>query len=65
MVNFNGGKPGSYYGTEIDLQVEWTWRELFTWTVEAAAVLPGDALRDANGDAVPAFLVENRFVFTF
>ena len=65
LVNYNGGKPGSYYGTEIDLQVEWTWRELFTWTVEAAAAIPGDALRDANGDAVPSFLVENRFVFTF
>ena len=30
-----------------------------------AALLPGNSLEDANGDAVPAFLVENRFTFLF
>ncbi|GMV43062.1 MAG: hypothetical protein AMXMBFR64_47780 [Myxococcales bacterium] len=64
-VNFHGGKPGSYYGTELDLQVQWTFRDLFTWTVEAAVLFPGDGLEDENGDAVTSFLVENRFLFVF
>lgn len=64
-VNFHGGDPGSYYGTELDLQLEWTWRQYFKWTVEAAVLFPGDALQDAHGDAVTAFFVENRFLFIF
>jgi hypothetical protein len=64
-VNFHGGDPGSYYGTEFDLQLEWTIADFFTWTIEAAYLLPGDALQDIHGDAVPAYLVENRFVFAF
>jgi hypothetical protein len=64
-VNFHGGKPGSYYGTEIDAQIEWTFRDLFTWTVEGAVVFPGDGLQDENGDGVTSFMVENRFLFVF
>ena len=64
-VNYHGGKPGSYYGTEVDLQVEWRYRDLFTWTVEGAVLFPGDGLEDENGDAVNSFLVENRFLFVF
>ena len=64
-VNFHGGDPGSYYGTEFDLQLQWTYRQHFAWTVESAALLPGDALQDEHGDATPAFLVENRFEFLF
>ena len=63
--NFHGGDPGSYYGTEFALQLEWTIADFFTWTIEAAYLLPGDALQDIHGDAVPAYLVENRFVFAF
>ncbi|HIA04391.1 MAG TPA: hypothetical protein EYN66_21280 [Myxococcales bacterium] len=62
-VNFHGGDPGSYYGTEFDLQLEWTVAKFFTWTLEAAYLIPGDALEDMHGDAVPAYLIENRFVF--
>lgn len=64
-VNFHGGKPGSYYGTEIDLQVEWDFRNFFTWTMEAAVFLPGDAVEDRNGDASTSFLFQNRLVFSF
>ncbi|MEO1267133.1 MAG: hypothetical protein AAFX99_03480 [Myxococcota bacterium] len=64
-VNFHGGRPGSYYGTEFDLQLEWDFRKSFTWTVEAAYLRPGSSLQDAQGDAVPAYLLENRFVYTF
>ncbi len=62
-VNFHGGDPGSYYGTEIDLQIQWTWADFFEWTVEAAVLFPGSSLENEHGHAVTAFLVENRFTF--
>lgn len=64
-VNWNGGRPARYYGTELDLQIEWAFREHFLWTLEGAVLFPGAALRDRSGDAVTAFLVENRFTFLF
>ena len=64
-VNWHGGKPARYYGTELDLQVEWRYRDVFIWTVEGAVLFPGAALEDESGDAVNAFLVQNRFTFTF
>ena len=64
-VNFHGGDPGSYYGTEFDFQLRWAYRSGFFWTVESAALLPGSSLRDENNDAVPSFMVENRFEFVF
>ena len=64
-INYHGGKPGRFYGTEIDFQLGWSFRDFFTWTVEGAVLFPGDALKDENGDAVNAFLVTNRFLFSF
>ena len=64
-VNYHGGDPGSYYGTELDLQLGWTFRERFLWTVESAILFPGSALEDENGDAVNAFFLENRFELLF
>ena len=64
-VNWHGGKPGTYYGTELDLQIEWKYRKYFVWTVEGAVLFPGDALEDESGDAVNSFLVQNRFTFMF
>lgn len=65
VVNYHGGAPGNYFGTELDLQVQWTFHEFFEWTIEGAALFPGSALEDEHGDAVPSFLVENRFLFAF
>ena len=64
-VNFHGGKPGSFYGAEFDLQLGWRFKEHFQWIIEGAYLRPGDGLRDENGDAVPAYMLENRFVFNF
>jgi hypothetical protein len=64
-VNFHGGDPGSYYGTEFDFQLEWRFREYFHWVGEAALLLPGDSLEDEHGNASPSFSFENRFVFAF
>ena len=65
LVNYHGGKPGSYYGTEFDQQLEWTFADLFIWTLEGAVLFPGDGLQDEHGDAVTAFFVENRFTVLF
>lgn len=65
LVNFHGGKPGSYYGTEIDGQLGWRYKDHLEWVIEGAVLFPGDALQDANGDATNTFLLENRFVFNF
>ena len=59
-VNFYGGKPGRYWGTEFDLGVEWYYKDFMAVVVEAAYLLPGAGLRDENNDAVPSFMVEGR-----
>lgn len=64
-VNWNGGRPGRYYGTEVDLQLEFNWKDHFLWTLEGAVLFPGSALRDESGDAANSFLVQNRFTFMF
>lgn len=64
-VNFNGGRPERFYGTELDLQLGLTYKKYFHWTVEGGVLFPGPALQDENGDAVNSFLVENRLEFRF
>lgn len=62
-VNYHGGKPGGYWGTEIDLGVEWRYKTMFEVAVEAGVVFPGSALEDENGDAVTSWMFETRFTF--
>lgn len=64
-INYHGGVPSRFYGTEIDVQLGYRFRENFFWTVEGAVLFPGAALYDEHGDAVRSFLVENRFEFVF
>ena len=66
LVNYNGGKPGDYYGTEIDMRFTVKlWEDHFIFDLEGAVLLPGDALQDINGDAVTSGLIEGRFTFRF
>lgn len=62
-VNYNGGKPGNYWGTEFDLGVSWLYRDVFQTVVEAGVLLPGDAFHDENGEAVPSWMFETRFTY--
>lgn len=62
-VNYNGGKPGNYWGTEVDLGVEWRYRDFFEVAVEFGYLVPGDAFYDENGDAVDSWMLESRFTF--
>lgn len=60
LVNFNGGKPGDYWGTELDLGLELRINDVFHAIVEGAFLFPGSGLRDENGDAVNSWMVETR-----
>lgn len=55
LRNFNGGPPGTYWGTEVDLGLTLRPVPGFALDVEAAYLVPGDALQDEHGDAVDSF----------
>jgi hypothetical protein len=65
LVNFVGGKPGSFYGVELDARAQWQFLNHFALDLEGAVLLPGDALQDRNGDAVHSFLVQGRTTFYY
>jgi hypothetical protein len=65
LINFAGGKPNRYYGTELDGRVQWRFMDHFAADLEAALLFPGSALQDANGDAARSFLVQGRGTFFF
>ena len=65
LVNYVGGRPGRYYGTELDGRVQWRFMDHFEADVEAAILFPGSALEDANGDAARSFLLQGRGTFFF
>lgn len=64
-VNYNGGRPGNYYGTELDGRFQWRYLEHFALDVEGAVLFPGSALRDQDGNAVNGFLLQARTTFFF
>ena len=63
LVNFAGGKPGRYYGTELDLRVQYRLFDHFVFDLESAILFPGDALQNADGYAVRSFLIQGRTTF--
>ena len=65
LVNFAGGKPGRYYGTELDGRIQWRFLEHFAADLEGAILFPGSALEDVNGDAARSVLVQGRGTFFF
>jgi hypothetical protein len=65
LVNFAGGRPSRYYGTELDGRVQWRFMDHFAADLEGAVLFPGSALEDANGDAANSFLVQGRGTFFF
>jgi hypothetical protein len=62
-VNFNGGPPGRYWGTEFDAGLTIAALPGFLFDAEAAYLIPGDALRDRNGDAVNSLFVNFRATY--
>jgi hypothetical protein len=65
LVNFAGGKPGHFYGTELDGRFQWRYLDHFAFDLEGAVLFPGDAFQDANGYAVRSVLVQGRTTFFF
>ena len=52
VVNFNGGQPGNYYGTELDGRIQWKYLKHVEFDLEGAVLFPGSALQDQDGHAV-------------
>ncbi len=65
VVNFNGGAPGNYYGTELDGRFQWRYMDHFAFDLEGAFLVPGSALKDEDGHAVNSFMVTGRTTFFF
>lgn len=65
LVNFVGGKPGRYYGTELDGRISYRYLDHFLFDFEAAVLFPGDALRNEDGYAVRSVLLQGRTTFFF
>jgi len=65
LVNFAGGKPARFYGTEIDGRVQYRFIEHFLLDVEGAVLFPGDAFKNRDGYAVRSGLVNARTTFFF
>jgi hypothetical protein len=62
-VNYAGGKPGRFYGTELDLRLQYRYLDHFLFDVEGAVLFPGDALQNADGYAVTSWLLQTRATF--
>lgn len=65
LINFNGGKPGHFYGTEIDGRFQWKYLDHFVFDLEGAVLFPGDAFYDENRQAARSVLVQGRTTFVF
>jgi len=63
VVNYVGGAPDRFYGTEIDGRIQYRLFEHFAADLEGAVLFPGSVFEDANGDAVRSFLVQARGTF--
>ena len=65
LVNFAGGKPGRFYGTELDGRIQYRVYDHFVADLEGAVLFPGSALQDADGYAARSVLVQGRTTFYF
>lgn len=65
LVNYVGGKPGRFYGVELDGRAQWRFMNHFAFDLEGAILFPGDALQDKDGVAVRSVLLQGRTTFFF
>lgn len=65
LVNYVGGKPGRFYGVELDARAQWRFLNHFAFDLEGAVLFPGDALQDRDGVAVRSVLLQGRTTFFF
>ena len=65
LQNFAGGKPGSFYGTELAGRVQYKMYDHFALDLEGAVCFPGDAFKDVDGYAARSVLLQGRTTFFF
>jgi hypothetical protein len=65
LVNFAGGKPARYYGTELDGRISYRFLDHFLLDLEGAVLFPGDALKNQDGYAVRSGMMNVRTTFYF
>ena len=65
LVNFVGGKPGTFYGTELAGRVQYRMYDHFAFDFEGAVLFPGNAFKDADGYAARSVLLQGRTTFFF
>jgi len=65
LVNYAGGKPGRYYGTELDARVQYKFEDHFLLDLEGAVLFPGSALKDSDGLAARSVMLQARTTFFF
>ena len=63
LVNFAGGKPARFYGTELDGRIQYRFLDHFLIDLEGAILFPGAALQDQDGYAVRSGLFQARTTF--
>jgi hypothetical protein len=64
LRNYNGGRPGTFYGVEIDGKFQWKWHR-FLFDLESAVLFPGDVFHDENGRAANSFMTQGRTTWVF
>jgi hypothetical protein len=65
LVNYVGGKPGRFYGVELDARVQFRLADHAIFDLEGAMLFPGDALQDENGRGVRSTMIQARSTFAF
>jgi hypothetical protein len=65
LINFAGGKPGRYYGTELDGRIQYRFIEHFLVDLEGAVLFPRNALQNQDGYAVRSGMCQARTTFFF
>jgi len=65
LVNYAGGKPGNYWGTEIDVGLTLEPTPGFLLDLEGAYLIPGDALENEHGDAVDSLYGTLRLTYFY
>jgi hypothetical protein len=63
LVNFAGGRPGNFYGVELDGRIQYRFMDHFLLDLEGAILFPGDALRDQDGYGVRSGMFQVRTTF--
>ena len=65
LVNFNGGKPGGFYGVEFDARFQYRFHDHFIFDLESAVLFPGNAFQNEDHRATRSMLVQGRTTFVF